>query len=309
MSTDLLDTFIVQVIWSGEDGDQKMSFNVRPSTPFSKLMDAWCGQVGAPVEKVRFVLGSREITREDTPATAFGHGIGLFLLPKIKAPPPRIWAVPRRDHLLGGETPPQRRPALVPGHQRRGGTDKRPIIVDDGLDEVSEVGPSSDEETESSDSDDDDSATRKIRSGSPVLQDDKTQPDPSESGRIHFRVVATTSDRGDNVTEFSMGPDVPMARLMMAWCNLHRLGPGAALFKIGVKELVVTDTPLSLAIESVIPEHLVGVTPGPGTASSSTTNVVEVQAIPRRRRMLTDVTTRQTRQRPSEPNSFDQLVS
>ncbi|CAE8653152.1 unnamed protein product, partial [Polarella glacialis] len=273
----------IQVIASGDNGDTAMNFRMSTGTEFSKMMDAWCTHHGAPSGKVKFLLAGRELGRQDTPQSAFGPGLGLFLLPCWQlgnGPPPQIRAVPKR-----------RAPALAAPKQRasrpdggaapallRGGAP--PTQLEEGLlrlrplqrappppPEDDAVSISASEDTESPSSDVSNGAPR-----SPVLlkQQQRQGVTPGidtdaidRKSDVRFRVVAKTVEECDNTMSFSMARDTPMGRLMMAWCNAQRLGPDAALFRIGDHELTVIDTPMSLAVNSVISEHLVGFTPGP----------------------------------------------
>jgi len=218
----LADWLEVQVLSIAEHGQSKATFRMRPNTQFGEMMDIWCAHHSTPAGTVAFLLVGREVCRQDTPASFFGHGLGLFLLHQVGAPPPQIRAVPRRQS-----------PALPSRKARR---TCETIDIDEVEALVSEVNAAG-------------SDSKKFRDAPRLSSRGRV---PLAVPRIELRVVAKT-DKGDNVHFFDMVPNAALGRLMMSWCRKHGLEPDAAIFRIGQRTLSVTDTLLSLAAESVIP--------------------------------------------------------
>lgn len=101
--------------------------------------------------------------------------------------------------------------------------------------------------------------------------------------RVLFRVVAKVDHKQEHILRFTMSADTPLERLTSAWVLHHSLSPDAVRFMIGCYEVKATDTPLSLAVLSIIPEYLVGVTPAPRGYVEMTDEVV-VRALPTKTR-------------------------
>ena len=95
-------TVQVQVVADGADGTSTLAFNIKASTPMSKMMQAWCEHHEVPMEEADFYLGSRLLKSEDT-LTSIGattEGLVVHAVPKGAAPeelPTEIPAPPATD--------------------------------------------------------------------------------------------------------------------------------------------------------------------------------------------------------------------
>lgn len=77
----------MQVVATTSNGDKRVSFRMRPETPFGKLMHAWCAQFRIALDRARFDLDGRELRSEDTPVS---FGLQADAVPLV------IRAAPRR---------------------------------------------------------------------------------------------------------------------------------------------------------------------------------------------------------------------
>merc|ERR1719387_1621558 len=57
----------VQVLAEGTDGSNTLTFRMKLSTAFGKMMGAWCEHHGIPRAEVRFIHGERELQADDSP--------------------------------------------------------------------------------------------------------------------------------------------------------------------------------------------------------------------------------------------------
>eukprot|EP00931_Biecheleriopsis_adriatica_P026180 TRINITY_DN1594_c0_g1_i2.p1 TRINITY_DN1594_c0_g1~~TRINITY_DN1594_c0_g1_i2.p1 ORF type:complete len:2278 (+),score=582.51 TRINITY_DN1594_c0_g1_i2:35-6835(+) len=67
-STPAEEKVTVQVIAQGEEGDNVVDFKMKLSTPFEKMMKAWCQHHGIPLSEAVFEYQGQELKAEDNPA-------------------------------------------------------------------------------------------------------------------------------------------------------------------------------------------------------------------------------------------------
>lgn len=121
--------------------------------------------------------------------------------------------------------------------------------------------------------------------GTGAAVDSASESEGEGERRVRFRVVAPT-EAGDNALVITTPTDMPLEKLMDTWCQHHGLPRDAARFLVQGQELSAEETPVALGIRSLIPEHLVGVTPldlDAGRPVGSEAREVRVLVLPRRR--------------------------
>lgn len=312
----------------GSGGEHSLRIRMLLHTTFGKMMEAWCKHHNVALIDARFTLTSgRELQPTDTPEFV-GLGItsspvtiratprnNVLMQDAVPSGSPK--AVQKAAGTAGvakanksGKKPSIAPEASAPGAARAPGAAASALVVDSSdseSDQLAVDAPSDDgESTDVSESSVEvpPAAARRRLLGSAGaraasskrrrLSSDESGAEEGEignleKGRIAFRVIAECEANERHELRFTMASDTPFLRLMMSWCRHHSLHPDAARFVIGDRELTEKDTPFGLAVASVIPEHLVGVTPsmpdgaGPD-ASEEVDEEVEVRAMPRRLR-------------------------
>lgn len=264
----------VSVIATGEAGDHVMPFRMRPETVFAKLMQRWCAYHNITFHNARFTLCGCELSPEDTPKS-IGLCTGTW--------PVAIRAAPQKSNASR---------ALPEGASLK---TARVESVADGSDDVSSLSDCSTGGSLSVDSDRDCLYNAPSQSGCQKGTTSTTiTTDPIRVGiekredaqRVSFRVVAEIESGERSVLRFTMSSNSTFERLMVDWSDHHGLLSSTVRFVIGNHEIRATDTPLGLAVTSVIPEHILGVTPLPDASCGGNFDAeVEIFARPRRLRL------------------------
>jgi len=98
---------------------------------------------------------------------------------------------------------------------------------------------------------------------------EELHPVGASGKRIDVKFVARIEKGEEHVLRFTIASETPLARLSIAWCNHHKLPDSAARLMVGGYQIQATDTMHDLATLSVIPDHVVGGLPAPGSYARS----------------------------------------
>lgn len=247
----------VQVLAEGADGTNVTNVKMRLTTPFEKMMDAWCQQYDIPIEEAQFELHGRILQPSDSPSSC-GWSAAKGVL-EIRAQPkpdthniddPDVSRMPASEQGVSGtsvptivaEQPavressasvePTAKPEASPVLKVHGG-EKPNQGSSEVLPEVRDIGPAA-------------------AGPSPWLPRIDPSSDKSgaevQTGTVEVKVVAE-GQNGTNVLTFKIKLGVPLSRMMGRWSKHHGIEEGQAAFLLGERELSPTDTPASLGWE------------------------------------------------------------
>eukprot|EP00930_Biecheleria_cincta_P020856 TRINITY_DN15596_c0_g3_i1.p1 TRINITY_DN15596_c0_g3~~TRINITY_DN15596_c0_g3_i1.p1 ORF type:complete len:2674 (+),score=607.81 TRINITY_DN15596_c0_g3_i1:20-8041(+) len=199
----------VQVIASDEAGEHSTDFRMKLSSPFEKMMKAWCQHHEMDQAAALFEFQGKQLRPQDTPLSC-GWSAEKGTLMVTARPAEGMTATKsasseKSDHLQGKSD--VRRPVT--------GSAKEAIGPNAGLANSSKGA---------------------ARPSTAV---------PASDGKLDVDVKALGDD-GENVTSFKMKLDTPFAKMMTAWCQHHGLEVSDAVFECCGKELGPNDCPASL---------------------------------------------------------------
>lgn len=235
---------LVQVLATSTAGEHRLSFRMRPATPFVRLMNAWCTQFKIPLDRARFELDGRELDPEDTPIIC---GLSASSAPVLVRAAPRKavqTAGPLDEDMLSS---PEYKPES--GQEDEDDSTERSDSPDSAASTTSSSTPTQDRGRPPLMSPRKRAATLAMRRSTKLEQRGARR-------RVQFRVIAR-SDRGDNAVVITLPTDAPLQRLMAAWCDYHSLSRDAARFALATCELSGTDTVRKLVRSGAIPRNAV----------------------------------------------------
>lgn len=274
-----------------------MPFKMKPSTIFGKLMNAWCTHHKMPVERALFTIGDCEVRPGDTPEILCLRPSSTPVTVNVKPRKTKgsVDAGHSAKQSLGVANHGDASDTDSPSPDPNSPTEQMIVMGDagdvtDGADDTSADCDASTDREGNSDAEGVAPADSRIAKpvmsrspsplGSPVQPPAKrrrnmtelgeaagptdvvgAEPAPGEDRKVRFIVIAECEDGQRNLQRFTMGPETPMVRLTRGWCLQTSLKEDSVEFRIKDYTLKAGDTPMSLAVASVISEHLVGVTP------------------------------------------------
>eukprot|EP00929_Paragymnodinium_shiwhaense_P012276 TRINITY_DN11912_c0_g1_i4.p1 TRINITY_DN11912_c0_g1~~TRINITY_DN11912_c0_g1_i4.p1 ORF type:complete len:2705 (-),score=759.65 TRINITY_DN11912_c0_g1_i4:133-8247(-) len=209
----------VKVMAEDGAGEQILDFKMRLSTPFGKMMKAWCQHYDVPPDEVRFFLAdpaeasqaslSKEVAAADTP-----EGCG--------------WTLARGDLVM----------RAVPIDMEDASQAAAPAAVAEPASTVDETGE----------------AKAAAAAAAAAAPPDMVQPaqapaapveGPDAEEKITIEVHAA-DDEGESVIPFKMKMNSPFEKVINAWTKHHGLSVSDVLFMFDGQELSAAGTPSSL---------------------------------------------------------------
>ncbi|CAE8634540.1 unnamed protein product [Polarella glacialis] len=199
----LIEKVSVQVVADGDEGQNVVDFSMKLTTPFDKMMKAWCKHSNVELSEAIFKIEGRELQPDDCP-----DSLG--------------WTVSKGTLVV------QARPREV-GDQ---GQKTAPADATE-VDSMLSLGAGSDwADTKRS--------LQTIGSGSAAAATDSLASKISE--KLHVQVVAD-GDEGQHVLDFRMSLDTQFDKMMKAWSKHNGVELSEVIFEIEGRELQPEDSP------------------------------------------------------------------
>lgn len=300
---------LVHLVSTGGLPESVLPLRITPETTFDKVMSKWYAQHRIPQGQAKFTVGGRELRPRDTPTSvglqprADGSPLTVYVTKRKpvwgtpgKSVRPNISSTTVAGNLSGDESVGSESDDLSPEHEDEEEEDDEgePISCDFSSDESTALGGdglssddlSTEDESQSADGSAPTGIHAYLKSTAAKLSGKQRKAQAvGGSRRVVFRAVAEIEgSKTPSMLKFSLARNTKLDKLMATWAKHHAVQMEAARFMIGGRELSKTDTPLGLAVSSVIPEHLAGATPlwNPGKAYPQHLQEIEVRVLPRR---------------------------
>jgi len=255
----------VKVVADGSDGRNVLTFKMKLSTSFGKMMFKWCEHHGIQQDLAAFFHGTREIHAEDTPQvlgwspTQPGDSVTIQAMPRAAvASGNRSKEKGKKRKNVQGEEP---APKRAKGAYQFFAQSRRPALVEERPElknkmteqtkalssewrEMSEEARRPYEEEAARDRQRAEAeraayAARQPASASGLAPEDAEPSQPSvaeqlaDDAGIAMLVVAEGED-GLCEDRFKLKMCTPLEKMMSAWCNSHEIPEDDATFALGI---------------------------------------------------------------------------
>mmetsp|Transcript_46860 Transcript_46860/g.111518 ORF Transcript_46860/g.111518 Transcript_46860/m.111518 type:complete len:1233 (-) Transcript_46860:145-3843(-) len=260
----------VEVVAEGSDGDHRLSFKMKMTTQFGKMMSRWSDNYKIPQDQAAFMHGETELRPEQTP-TDVGWTSGQDF--EVRAVPRDSLAIegapakkPRKKRAAEPAGEPAvkraatayqcfqrvRRPALLeerPELSKQMGEVSRLLSAEFKALSPEEKQPYEDESARDRERVEAEKAAKKMSSAAALAEpatSSTSRAKPNTDAKSVLVRVVSDDDGTDRELRHELSPKSTVAVVMKEWCKEAGLPESEAVFLLGGRVVLGGDTPTSL---------------------------------------------------------------